>query len=85
MSEIGFYVTVRRGSRTGFLLGPYDTHDTAKKNVDRAQREANEIDSWAWFYAFGTARVVAKPGRALPAGRLNERIGLELSPEEVAR
>ena len=50
-----FYVTVVDGRRSGFLLGPYATHQEAIDNVDRGRRLANEADPRAAFYAFGTS------------------------------
>lgn len=54
-----FFVTVVDGPRTGFLLGPYDTHAEALANVERGKRLAHESDNYSrsWFYAYGTARV----------------------------
>lgn len=72
----GFYVTVRHGKRSGALLGPYATHGEALANVDRAKRYALEYIDLASFYAYGTAKTTAKPGRELPTGRLNDIIGL---------
>ncbi|QIG75322.1 hypothetical protein EVC29_093 [Rhizobium phage RHph_Y52] len=51
-----FYVTIIRGKRVGFLLGPYPTHDEALSNVDRGKRLACDADPWADFDAFGTSR-----------------------------
>lgn len=51
-----FYVTIRRGSRTGFLLGPYERYDDALANVERGRRLAVAADPFAHFDAFGTAR-----------------------------
>lgn len=76
VQAVGFYVSVINGSRAGLLLGPYPSQPEACRHVDRARREAETIDPWAGFYGFGTARAVARPGRALPAGKLNSRIGL---------
>ena len=56
---MNFYVTVRDGGRTGYLLGPYPTHDEARTNVDRGRTLAEARDAWAHFYSFGTARVSA--------------------------
>ena len=50
-----FYVTVRNGDQTGFLLGPYETHEEALANVQRGRELANTTDQWAHFYAYGTA------------------------------
>jgi hypothetical protein len=52
-----FYVTVRDAGRTGFLLGPYDTHPEALTNVDRGRKLAIAANDRAWFYAYGTASV----------------------------
>jgi hypothetical protein len=52
-----FYVTIQRGHRQGFLLGPYDTHDVALAAVDRGRALACKADVWAEFDAFGTASV----------------------------
>lgn len=78
----GFYVTIRRATKTGFLLGPYPAEEGARTNVDRARDAAVEVDEWAWFDSFGTARVTLGPGRVLPPGLLNARIGLEAAPAE---
>jgi hypothetical protein len=51
-----FYVTVKRGEQTGFLLGPYETHEEALANVDRARQLAHDVDPFSAFDAFGTAR-----------------------------
>ena len=72
----GFYVTVRHAKRSGALLGPYATHGEALANVDRAKRYVLEYVDFASFYAYGTAKATAKPGRELPTGRLNDRVGL---------
>lgn len=71
--RVGFYVSVIDGTRKGLLLGPYDTHEAALANVDRAKAEAEAVDPFAHFYAFGTSRLA---GNHLPAGRLNDRLHL---------
>lgn len=53
----GFYVSVVNGSRYGFLLGPYDSHNEALTNVDRGKSLAIDADPFADFYAFGTCRL----------------------------
>jgi hypothetical protein len=50
-----FYVSVKDGQRSGFLLGPYDTHDEALANVDRGRKLAYDADTRAPWYAYGTA------------------------------
>lgn len=52
-----FYVTVRDASRTGFLLGPYSDLRDALANVRRGRDLANEHNSRAWFYSYGTSRL----------------------------
>jgi hypothetical protein len=50
-----YFVTVRDAGRTGFLLGPYSTHEEAINNVQRGKKAALDANSQAWFYAYGTA------------------------------
>jgi hypothetical protein len=50
-----YYVTVINGQRKGFLLGPYNTHEEALQNVDKGRELAEQSDSWACHYAYGTA------------------------------
>ncbi len=52
-----YYVTVVDGPRTGWLLGPYDTHVEALAQVDRGNDLACKADPRAHWYAFGTARI----------------------------
>lgn len=59
-----FYVTVQDAGRTGFLLGPYDTHTEALGKVERGRGLAEAANSRAVFYAFGTSSVPA--GVAVP-------------------
>lgn len=75
-TPVGFYVTAREGRRVGWLLGPYRSRDAAAGNVERARLAAVEIDPWTHFAGFGATRLVGRPGRTLPAGILNSRIGL---------
>ena len=50
-----FYVTVIDGDKWAALLGPYDTHDEAERNVKRGKDLANERDPRACFYAYGVS------------------------------
>lgn len=75
--NVGFYVTLRRDSRTAWLAGPFAEHKAAMDMVDAARRVAAEIDPFVDFDAVGTARVVS--GRPLRRGVLNSRLGLEVS------
>lgn len=77
----GFYVTMRRGKKVAWLLGPYDTHGEALADVDRARGEAERVDRWTWFDAFGTAKVTTLGGGSLRPGVLNERVGLHRTSE----
>jgi hypothetical protein len=68
----GFYVTVRRGTKTGLLLGPHDTKEEADARVPLGKRLAEDVDSWTAFDAFGVTRLQGQPGDELPPGALNE-------------
>lgn len=52
-----FYVTVIHGERTGYLLGPFDTHAEAIANVERGKKLAETHNTRALFgdFAYGTA------------------------------
>lgn len=52
-----YYVTVRDAGRTGWILGPYPQHQEAIDNVDRGRDLANDANSRACFYSYGTSRV----------------------------
>jgi len=67
----GFYVSVRNDSRTGLLAGPFDTESEARALVEAAQTEAERIDPFAHFYAFGTCKAPTRK-----AGVLNAQLGL---------
>lgn len=58
--NMGYYVTVRDAGKTGFLLGPYPTHDEALGNVEHGRELALKRDPFAHFYAFGTARATER-------------------------
>lgn len=72
MSAEGFYVTIRRAHRTGFLLGPYSTAADAATDVDTGRGLAHLAAPFAAFDAFGVTRVTTGPGHALPRGVLND-------------
>lgn len=52
-----FFVTIKRGGRTGFLLGPYATLEEAEGHVAEGRQRASEADSWSDFDAFGVTGV----------------------------
>ena len=54
-----YFVSVIDGARHGYLLGPYDTHDEARSNVDRGRDLALANDLWAHFHVYGTCSVPA--------------------------
>jgi len=54
-----YFVSVIDGARHGYLLGPYDTHEEAKANVDRGRELAMAADLWAHFHVYGTCSVLA--------------------------
>lgn len=54
---MNYYVTVIDAGRHGFLLGPYDTHEQALEQVQTGKERAMAANTWAHFYAYGTARV----------------------------
>ena len=58
----GFYVTMKRDTRTAYLLGPYGTRAAAEGKVDTGRRLAREASTWTAFDAFGVTRVVMRPG-----------------------
>jgi hypothetical protein len=64
----GFYVTVKDGGRTGWLLGPYGTHEEALDLVGAGRKLAESVNDRAFWYAYGTSRIV--DGRR-PDGLLN--------------
>lgn len=72
--RVGYYVSVRRDSRSGLLYGPLSDEQDAASYVDRVRRVAEGVDSRAVFDAFGVSRVEVAAGRALPGGRLNARV-----------
>ena len=77
-----YYVTIHDGARFGFLAGPFkDDHETAIGLVARCQELAIQLDPWAHFSAFGTARIdydYDKPGK------LNARLGLAAEKDGAA-
>lgn len=80
-----YYVTVRDARRTGFLAGPFAHQRQAAAAVERTKEAAYEVDGYAWFYAYGTAK--APNGHR--EGTLNDLVDLDRLPhrprEYVAR
>ena len=72
-----FYVSIVRGSKVGYLLGPYDSEPAAREHVLRASRVAEEIDPRAHWDSFGVVGVSLDDGKPFPSGVLNARIELD--------
>lgn len=70
-----YYVTMLRGKRVAWLLGPYETHTEALSMVQAAKRKASELDPWSDFDSFGTASVPRWPWN--PQGKLNSYLGVD--------
>jgi hypothetical protein len=69
-----YYVTIHDGARFGFLAGPFrDDHRAAIDLVARCQELAIQLDPWAHFHAFGTARIDYDYHQP---GTLNAHLGL---------
>ena len=71
-----YYVSVADAGRVALLAGPFTEHAAALGYVDAARQAANDLDQWSHFYAFGT---VAMPAGCTVIGRMNERLGIEVS------
>lgn len=65
----GYYVTLKRDTRTAWLLGPFAKHEAALAVVKPAYDKACELDPRAVFDAYGTSSITSE--KSLPPGRLN--------------
>lgn len=75
---MAYYVTVQDGARVGYLAGPFKRHGDAVRMVDAAKHAAKKADTWAAFYAFGTAHVKTAPMVArIGTGKLNGLLGID--------
>lgn len=54
-----YFVSVIDGPRRAAAAGPYETHAAALADVEEVRALAEEIDPWAFFYAWGTCRADA--------------------------
>ncbi len=62
-----FYVSVKDGSRSNVLAGPYSTHPEALAHVEQIRAWAERVNDRAVFYAFGTVAMAPdfnRPGMA---------------------
>ena len=76
----GYYVTLRDGGRTAWLLGPFQDHAKCKAAVVETVALANLIDARVWFMTHGTASI--ESNKFLPPGKLNSRLPHLLEPKE---
>lgn len=67
----GYYVTLQRGSKTAWLLGPFKDHQRAKDAVAEAVTVANGLDPRSHFDPFGTSSIDREDYATLPPGKLN--------------
>ena len=68
-----FYVSVVDAGRYQLLAGPFKTHQDALDMVDAARDAAlNYGDPKAWFYAYGTVKMV----NGHRSGILNGKLGI---------
>lgn len=74
----GFYTTVVRGAKVGYLLGPFDDEPTARAAIPAARRLAEQVDPRTVFDAFGTCRLELSAG-PLPRGVLMDRYEKEFA------
>jgi hypothetical protein len=69
-----YYVSVVDGTRVGLLAGPFALHRIALEWVEKAKAKAEEVNSRAFWYAYGT--VSMKDGYCKP-GILNDLLGIK--------
>lgn len=67
--QTGYYVTVQRDGKTGWLFGPIADHNVAMAFVEPVRAFACRIDPWCDFDAFGTSSITTTG--TLPVGKLN--------------
>lgn len=68
-----YYVSIINGSRCLLALGPFRYRRHALRLVRHVRRRAEDYDSFAHFYAYGTVRLADGNRR----GRLNADFGME--------
>ena len=77
--NVGWYVAVKSGKRQGLLYGPFNGEADAESWIGPVRAEAERIDSWAWGYTFGVARVEVPADQSLPSVRLIARMDADRS------
>jgi hypothetical protein len=76
----GFYVTITKGAKSASLAaGPFATYEEAHEKVNVVRLHILSIRTYALqgahLWDFGTKLQLAKRGKALPVGKLNEKLG----------
>jgi len=61
----GYYVSALDGNDHHLMAGPYQMHQEALDNRDKALHIADKHDGRAWFMSWGTCRIEGstKPGQ----------------------
>lgn len=72
--SLDYYVSLKRGTRTALLAGPFSTHTEALATVRRAADEAERVDPRAFWDAHGTCSLPRST--ANPYGKLNAALGV---------
>lgn len=67
--HVGFYVTVIRAKRAGYLSGPFSSYDLANEMLPSVRERAAAIDPFTAFDAFGVTKLTVKNN--LPIGVLD--------------
>ena len=70
---IGYYITVKRDSRTGWLFGPIADRGVAEMMIQPVRALACIIDPFCDFDAFGVSSIERLDDRPLPPGKLNDQ------------
>lgn len=84
MESDRFYVTMRDGDKTAWLVGPCYKHELALSLVETARTAAEAANSFYCFNAFGTAKVVWDHKSFLPNGRLNKMLDFDVANQRIA-
>lgn len=68
-TQTGYYVTVIRDHKIGWLFGPCADHGIALLMVEPIRKIACAVDPFCHFDAFGTSHITSE--NPLPKGKLN--------------
>lgn len=70
-TQTGYYVTVIRDSKVGWLFGPCADHGIALLMVEPIRKIACVVDPFCDFDLFGTSHITVTADGKLPIGKLN--------------